>query len=116
MDVERECQLDTTHTFVSPWGSVLMMTPGIKPDYWMYRVTLYLGQAIVGFPKFGTVGIGFAEEEDWNTNLPYTSTAQEIADHIWHNHKYAQITRPMVEQAIALIQAAIALDKKEAQP
>lgn len=50
----------------------MMLTPLIDEGYWKYRVMLSDTQAIVGFPKFFTVGIGFAVEEDWNTNLPHT--------------------------------------------
>lgn len=53
---------------------------------------LYKDQAIVIFPKFGTIGCGFAQEEDWNTNLPLSCDAEEIYNHIRHNKKYKQIT------------------------
>ena len=62
-----------------------MITPGIDEDYWQYRVRLSGTQAVIGFPKFGTIGVGFAQEEDWNTNLPYTCEADEIWQHIRHN-------------------------------
>lgn len=85
----------------------LAMTPPIDESYWEYRVKLHKDQAIVAFPKFFTIGVGFAQEEDWNTNLPYSCDAEEIADHIWHNHKYDEITRDMVVSAIKLIQEVI---------
>ena len=44
-------------------------------------------QAIVGFPKFSTIGIGFMVEDDWNTNLPYQSGAKKIWEHIKHNRE-----------------------------
>lgn len=56
----------------------LLITPPIDGDYWQFRVKLSDTQSIVGFPKFGTIGIGFAQEADWNTNLPYTCTAAQI--------------------------------------
>src|SRR5260221_8530024 len=62
--------------------------------------------AIVGFPKFGTIGIGFAQEEDWNTNLPYTCPTQQIYDHIKHNKKYDEIADDTCVEAIRLIQEA----------
>ena len=43
-------------------STVLMITPPLDEDYWLFRVKLYEDQAIVGFPKFGTIGIGFAQE------------------------------------------------------
>lgn len=80
MDLERKAQ---------PSGGILSprvaMTPVIDENYWSYRVRLSQSQAIVGFPKFWTVGIGFACETDWNTNLPYTEDAEAIYDHISHN-------------------------------
>lgn len=84
-----------------------MITPGIDEDYWAYRVRLSDTQAVVGFPKFSTIGIGFAQEEDWNTNLPYTCSAEEIYEHIDHNKGDGSITREDCVAAIRLIQDAI---------
>lgn len=84
-----------------------MITPPIEPEYWKYRVKLGETQAIVAFPKFGTIGIGFAEEEDWNTNLPWSSPAQEIFDHIRHNKGDDSISDEDCVAAIKLIQAEI---------
>jgi hypothetical protein len=42
-------------------AAAVMLTPLIDEDYWAYRVQLSDEQAIVGFPKFGTVGIGLIE-------------------------------------------------------
>lgn len=96
-------------------GSVrLMVTPPINEDYWLYRVQLWKDQAIVGFPKFVTIGIGFAQEIDWNTNLPYTQEAEKIYQHIKHNKKYDEIPDWECIEAIKLIQEAIE-ESKEAQ-
>ena len=65
-------------------------------------------QAIVGFPKFFTVGIGFAQEEDWNTNLPFTCDADEIYEHIAHNEGDDSISREDCIAAIRLVQEAAA--------
>jgi len=71
---------------VTAGGGIIMITPPISDTYWKYRVQVSeAGQAIIGFPKFSTVGIGFAIENDWNTNLPYTSGANKIFQHIKHN-------------------------------
>ncbi len=94
---------DETPTCQIEKGSVLMMTPEIDEDYWAYRVKLCKDQSIVGFPKFTTIGIGFAQEDDWNTNLPYTSNAEDICKHIWHNHKYKEITKAQTIEAIEMI-------------
>lgn len=102
--LEIKKQQDNTPTYESDKGSTLMFTPEINDEYWAYRVKLYKDQAIVGFPKFCTIGIGFAQEEDWNTNLPYTCEPQKICDHIWHNRLYHEITKEQVIEAIKLIQ------------
>lgn len=87
----------------------MMMTPAIGPDYWSYRVMLG-DQAILAFPKFATIGIGFALEEDWNTNLPWSCEAEEIFAHIKHNKGSDAISDEVCIEAIRLIQAAIAED------
>jgi hypothetical protein len=87
-------------------GSGIMITPPLGEDYWKYRVRLSETQAIVGFPKFATIGIGFAVEEDWNTNLPYTCGTEEIYAHIQHNKGDESITRADCLAAIRMIQDA----------
>lgn len=89
----------------------MMLTPAIDEDYWMYRVRLTGQQAIVGFPKFGVIGIGFAQEEDWNTNLPYTCDAEEIYEHIEPNRGDDTISREDCIAAIRMIQDAAAADR-----
>jgi len=86
---------------------VAMMTPPIDKDYWYFKVELFKDQSVVAFPKFGTMGIGFQhEDDDWNTNLPFTSDAKRIAGHIWCNRKYEEIKKEDVVEAIKLIQTA----------
>jgi len=59
------------------------ITPAIgEDDYWLAKVMVNKTQAVICFPKFGTIGIGFLKEVDWNTNLPYTSPAKKIYHHI----------------------------------
>ncbi len=107
--LERRGQVDKT-----PVVGNALITPPINEDYWAYRVRLSDKQAIVGFPKFGTVGIGFAvEDEDWNANLPYSSDAEEIARHIADNKGDESITDALVIAAIRLVQAAAAEDRQE---
>ena len=67
-------------------------------------VKLYKDQSIVGFPKFGLIGIGFAQEENWNTNLPSNSGASTIFNHIRENKKYKQIKNADCVEAIKMIQ------------
>jgi hypothetical protein len=83
-----------------------VLTPAIDEDYWAYRVRLSDKQAIVGFPKFFTIGIGFAVEGDWNTNFPYTCSAEEIYDHIKHNKGDDSISREDCITAIEMIRVA----------
>lgn len=87
-------------------GIMVMMTPEIDEDYWLFRVKLFKDQAIVAFPKFGTIGIGFALEEDWNTNLPYDCTSEEIYKHIRVNKKYKNIRKEKCIKAIDIIRKA----------
>lgn len=89
-----------------------MLTPLIDEEYWKYRVVLFKEQAILGFPKFNTIGIGFAiEDEDWNSNMPYLKPAKYICNHIWHNRKHKEITKAQCVKAIEMIQMAIHTEK-----
>jgi len=90
----------------------MMLTPPVGEDYWEYRVRVADRQAIVGFPKFHTIGIGFAvEEADWNTNLPYTCGTEEIYEHIAHNAGDDSITREVCVEAIRMVQEAARADR-----
>jgi hypothetical protein len=104
--LERKGQEDQTS-----YLSGAMIAPIIDEDYWSYRVKVSEGQGVVGFPKFFTIGIGFAEEEDWNTNLPYTCEPEKIFHHIAHNKGNDSIPDERVIEAIKMIQAAAAEDK-----
>lgn len=85
----------------------IMITPPLDEDYWYWRVRLGAnGQAIVGFPKFTTIGIGFAQEEDWNTNLPFSCSAEVIYQHIKHNKKDGAISKQKCLEAIEMIREA----------
>lgn len=89
----------------------ILFTPPIDHDFWKYRVRLFEDQAIVGFPKFTSIGIGFAIEEDWNTNLPSSCDAEEILKHIWHNRRYVAIKKKRALKAIEMIKQAVLEDK-----
>jgi len=90
------------------------MTPPLDGHYWIARVLLHADQAIVIFPKFYTMGCGFAQEEDWNTNLPISVDAKEIYNHIACNKKYPEITEEECLEAIRILQAWVA--EKENRP
>lgn len=89
-------------------GTGIMITPAINEDYWYFRVRLNeAGQAIVGFPKFGTIGIGFAQEkEDWNANLPFLCSAPKIYGHIAHNKGQGAIRKANCIKAINMVREA----------
>ena len=88
-------------------GVVAMITPDIDKEFWAIRVKVHEEQAVVAFPKFYTMGIGFQDESDWNTNLPYTCGAEEIYKHIKCNRKYKSIPVEDCIKAIKMIRAFI---------
>ena len=91
-------------------GGGLMITPAVgDKDYWVFRVQLSSKQAVVAFPKFLTLGIGFLMEEDWNTNLPYQCDVDEIFNHIKHNKGSKKIADEDVTLAIKMIKDTIAV-------
>jgi hypothetical protein len=94
-------------------GAVIMFTPAISEDYWIMRIKLYRNQALVAFPKFGLIGVGFANESDWNTNLPYQVSAEKLYQHIERNKKYEALTKERCIQAIKMLQFACANYEKE---
>lgn len=113
MVLERRGERDKTPVVpLSGDGSAaVVMTPPVGEDYRRYRVKLGTGgQAVVGFPKFFTVGVGFAVEDDWNTNLPYTCDTEQIFQHIRHNKGDDDIPDTDVINAIAMVQEAIRAD------
>jgi hypothetical protein len=94
-------------------GGFLMLTPPIGESYWSHRIALSEKQAIVAFPKFGTIGIGFQQEDtDWNTNLPYQCPAEEIFRHISKNKGDESISDADCIEAIRIIQSAILKSKQ----
>lgn len=108
LTLERRDQINKTPMVL---GGLVMMTPNINEDYWAYRVQLSDKQAIVGFPKFTTIGIGFAVEEDWNTNFPYTCETEEIFQHIKDNKGDNSISDDDVRAAIRMVQEAATADR-----
>lgn len=77
---------------VSKIPGLMIMSSDVQEN-WIARVALADGQALIAFPKFGTVGIGFEREKDWNTNLPCSCEAGEIYEHIKHNKGSAKISK-----------------------
>jgi hypothetical protein len=106
LKLERRNQHDTGIV-----SSNVAITPHLGEDYWAYRVLLGERQAIIGFPKFFTIGIGFAVEENWNANLPYTCDADDIFLHIRCNKGDDSIPDADVVTAIRMVQDAIREDQ-----
>jgi DNA-dependent RNA polymerase auxiliary subunit epsilon len=94
-------------------NAVIMITPDLNEDYWIMRVKLHKDQSLVAFPKFGLIGIGFAQESDWNTNLPYQVEAERLYVHIRKNKKYRSISKATCLEGIKLLQEACANYEKE---
>lgn len=131
LHLERKGETNRTTMLVDREARVgVALAPGLSEDYWSYRVLLNGRQAVLGFPKFSTIGIGFAVEDDGNTNLPYTTRAIDIVSHIWHNvdserppddeegenPEGDRITVAEVYAAVEAIQAAIAKDHPDWNP
>lgn len=110
LQLERRDQADETGV-IETEGVTVLFTPPVSEDYWEYRVRVSDGQAVIGFGKFGTIGIGFAVEDgSWNTNLPYQVPAEQIAAHIDINRPKG-LRRAKVIEAIRIIQAAAHADR-----
>jgi hypothetical protein len=99
----------TAHLAARRGRNTAMIAPIVNKDYWLFRVKVSEQQAVLGFPKFTTIGIGFAiEAYDWNTNLPYTVDTDKILNHISVNKGDATIPDALVREAIQMIQQAAA--------
>jgi len=98
-----------SNTTIKLNNQIIMFTPPLDEDYWLFRVQLTDKQAVVGFPKFRTIGIGFQVEDDWNTNLPYTCESEKIYDHIKHNKADDSISDEACIEAIKAIQKQAAI-------
>ena len=114
LEFRNEFEQDTTTFKV---GNVnIMVTPPLDDDYWVFRIKLHEDQSLIAFPKFGTLGIGFAQENNWNTNLPYQCTTKDIYNHIKENKKYKQITKKKCIEAIEILQKASKYYKENEMP
>lgn len=93
-------------TFVNSSGGVVMFTPNIGKDYWLFRVKVSKNQAILGFPKFYQIGVGFAKEKNSNTNLPTYCDSEKIFNHIKDNKGSKNISDAECIKAIQMIRDA----------
>jgi len=115
MDLKLEVKVQPDKTpVINGKEMTVMLTPAIGEDYYIARVAVSKNQALVAFPKFFTIGIGFQKEKDWNTNLPYTGTAESIFDHIKHNKGSKSIPDGRCIEAIKMLQAYAASVKEQA--
>jgi hypothetical protein len=104
--------LNEKHRNLENFG--IMVTPPINEDFWLLRVPVSENQAIVGFPKFGVIGIGFqVERNDWNVNLPSGVDAIELYNHIKKNKGDPKISKLICLEAILMIQNAILKMQRE---
>jgi len=89
-------------------GNVKLMFfgPNKSEDYWHFRVQVHEDQWIEAFPKFMQIGIGFAKEDDENTNLPSSCSTAEIFQHIKVNKRYASIPDAVCLKAIRMLKKA----------
>lgn len=97
-------------------NAVCMVTPPAigEIDYWAFRVRLSPTQSIVAFPKFCTLGIGFWQETDWNTNLPCQSGPERIWKHIQKNKGDDSIRDEDCLEALKMIcEASVAFLKEQ---
>ena len=104
--VEYKKEFEPSKDTIKTNGGVIMFTPAIDEDYWLMRVKLYKDQSLVAFPKFGLIGVGFAIESDWNTNLPYQTSPERLYEHIKVNKKYRAITKQMCLEGLKMLQEA----------
>jgi len=104
-----------TDSFKAGKGTILM-TPPIDKDYWVFRIKLMHDQSIIAFPKFTTMGIGFALETDWNTNLPYSCDALTIYKHIRVNKLHKNIRKADCIRAIDILIKACTYYKEHEAP
>lgn len=102
-----ESMVDKTAKLNGGAIGAILITPPIDESYWKFRVAVSDKQAIVGFPKFGSIGIGFQHEDDWNTNLPSICETEEIYNHIECNKADDSISRELCIKAIEMIKEAV---------
>jgi hypothetical protein len=77
-------------------------------DYWAYRVDLSDKQALIGFPKHGTIGIDFLHNR--GEDLPYSVNPERLADFFAPGRLLggdAVIPREHVIRAIKMIREAV---------
>jgi len=106
IEVDPNCEDQSLRVFDSSGEFIFTVTPQSKGGRrWLFRVKLKYDQAILGFPKMGTIGIGFAKEEDWDFNVPCEESVDVIFDNIKSNKRYSDISEREVREAIQMVKA-----------
>jgi hypothetical protein len=108
--LEKKEQKDNT-MFIESGRKQVIIAPIVNEGYWLYRIKLYKDQSLIAFPKIGTLGVGFSQEEDFNRNLPFSVPPKYLMAHIWINRKYKQITKKLILEAIEMLRTQILIDR-----
>jgi len=87
-------------------GETVYASPHGGANNWLFRVKVSDAQAVIGFRKHFTIGIGFMAETDKNTNSPYECATDYIYDHIRVNKGDDLIPDERCIKAIRLIRTA----------
>lgn len=77
-----------------------------REEGWAFRVKVSDKQAVIGFAKHLTIGVGFAVEEDENTNVPFVTKVLDIFDYIKINKGDDHIPDERCIQAIRMVKTA----------
>lgn len=97
-------------------GGRVLVTPPLDEDFWLLRVKVSPKQAVVAFPKFGLLGMGFqVEKASWNTNLPWSVETEELYRHIRCNKGDNHIPKARCIEAIRLLQTTIRTNNFDAE-
>lgn len=84
-DPEPRSQPEPETALVDPEAPILERRPPNK-DQWVYRIKLSAQQAMIGFPRDGTIEIAFENETVLDRSVPYNLFAPDlIYDHIQVN-------------------------------
>ena len=112
-NTKQKLVLEVNQRYIDPEKSkfqlgraTVLVTPPLDEDYWQFRVKVDKDQAIVGFPKFSSIGIGFSKEDDYNTNLPSDTPTNKLWNHIKRNKYFTSIPDEICIRAIKMVQKA----------
>lgn len=87
-------------------GETVVAYPHGGKNNWLFRVMVSDTQAVIGFRKFFTIGIGFMLEKSMNTNLPHECPVKYIFDYIAENKGSDLIPDERCIAAVRLVKIA----------